>query len=270
MPTNAFQYQRPADLADAQKAIQQQPHNTNVLLTQPRVPAPYPTATGLQLDLRNLNLDYIRSMSGLIEIGASTTLQALADAPLLKRSQNGIVAVAALHCTHYGMRNLACAGGAAIAVDGPPDLQLAWLALDAQIHWDNGDVSPIGTHPPTGASFPLRIFYSDMANSAALHAVRRTPRDDAIVAVAAALQIQDNNIAHVRIAIGGVANTPARCNTAEIELAGKALNTASIARAAAAAAATPGSRSDYRGSSAYRHAMASVLTQRALESLAPR
>ena len=86
MPTDAFQYQRAADLADAQKAIQQQPHNTNVLLTQPRVPAPYPTASGLQLDLRNLNLDYIRSKSGRIEIGASTTLQALADAPLLKRS----------------------------------------------------------------------------------------------------------------------------------------------------------------------------------------
>lgn len=268
VPANTFIYHRAADLADAQKVIQQQSQSTNVLLTQPRVPAPYPVATGLQLDLRNLNLNFIRSKSGLIEIGTSTTLQGLADAPLLKRGNNGIVATAALHCTHYGLRNLACAGGAAIAGDGPPDLQLAWLILDAQIHWDNGTVSTIGAHAPAGASFPIQISYTDTVTSAALHAVRRTPRDEAIVAVAAALQTQSNQVTHARIAISGVGNTPARCTAAEMALAGNALTAANIESAAAAAAATSGSRSDYRGSSAYRHAMASVLTHRALDALA--
>ena len=268
MTANTFLYHRAADLADAKKVIQQQSQGTHVLLTQPRVPAPYPVATGLQLDLRNLNLNFIRSKSGLVEIGASTTLQALADAPLLKTSNNGIVATAALHCTHYGLRNLACAGGAAIAGDGPPDLQLAWLILDAQIHWDNGAVSPIGAHPPAGASFPIQISYTDTVTSAALHAVRRTPRDEAIVAVAATLQTQANQVTHARFAISGVGNAPARCTAAEMALAGKALTPANIARAAAAAAATPASRSDYRGSSAYRQAMASVLTQRVLDSIA--
>jgi carbon-monoxide dehydrogenase medium subunit len=268
VPAKTFIYHRATDLADAQKVIQQQPQSTNVLLTQPRVPAPYPVTSGLQLDLRNLNLSYIRSKSGQIEIGASTTLQDLADAPLLNNRNNGIVATAALMCTHYGLRNLACAGGAAIASDGPPDLQLAWLILDAQFHWDNGAVAPVGTHPPAGASFPIQISYADTAASAALHAVRRTPRDEAIVAVAAALQIQGSQVTHARIAISGVGNAPARCTAAELVLTDKALTTANITHAAAAAAATPGGRSDYRGSTTYRHAMASVLTQRALEALA--
>lgn len=267
MPANKFIYHRAADLADAQKVIRQQSENTNVLLAQPRVQSPYPVATGLQLDLRNLDLVYIRSKSGQIQIGALTTLQSLVDAPLLKKGNNGIVALAALHCTHYGLRNLACVGGAAIASDGPPDLQLAWLILDAQMHWDNGAVVPVGTRPPAGASFPIQLSYADAVTSAALHAVRRTPRDEAIVAVAAALQTQGNHVIRARIAIGGVGNAPTRCTAAELILTGNPLTTANIASAAAAAATTPGSRSDYRGSSTYRHAMVSVLTQRALESL---
>ena len=264
-----FSYHRASDLADAQKTVQQDPRGAHLMLPAPRIEAPFPLAHGLQLDLRNLDLDYIRNKSGSIEIGALTTLQSLADSPLLKQTNGGIVAGAALHCTHYGMRNLACAGGAALAAGGPPDLQLALLVLDAQVHWDNGTLSPIGAHHPSGANFPIQISFTDIPASAALHAVRRTPRDEAIVAVAVALRLQNQNITHARVAIGGLGSTPARCLDAEQALTGNPHNAANTARAAAAAAAAAGSHSDYRGSSEYRHAMACVLTQRALSTLAP-
>ena len=99
--------------------------------------------------------------------------------------------------------------------------------------------------------------------------MRRTPRDEAIVAVAVVLRLQNQNITHARVAICGLGSTPARCFDAEEALTGNPHNAANTARAAAAAAAAAGSHSDYRGGSEYRHAMASVLTERALSTLAP-
>lgn len=67
-----------------------------------------------------------------------------------------------------------------------------------------------------------------------------------------------------RVALGAVAPTPLLCAGAVQALAGQAADAATIARAAAAAAADAKPIDDHRGSADYRRQMAEVLSRRAL------
>ncbi len=135
----------------------------------------------------------------------------------------------------------------------PSDMTIALTALDAIIH----------THGPQGTrSIPIQNFYYLPGNSPeretvlehgelitavelppspfALRSTYRKVRDRAsyafaVVSVAAALEIQENVIQNVRIALGGVATVPWRAYEAEDVLRGQAPIQENYSKAAIAA-----------------------------------
>ncbi|NPV68848.1 MAG: hypothetical protein HPY64_17095 [Anaerolineae bacterium] len=98
--------------------------------------------------------------------------------------------------------------------------------------------------------------------------VARTPADTAIVSAAAVLIVDNSGtVAQARIALSGVWDVPARlAEGASVALTGRLLDAAAIARAIAALNDEIAPVADYRGSVAYRRAMAGVVTRRALEA----
>lgn len=96
--------------------------------------------------------------------------------------------------------------------------------------------------------------------------VARTPSDDPIVAAFAALWSDGNGTSGVRLALTGVSSDPVWLADAGDGLVGYPLDEQRIRNAAAAVEAQVEPRSDYRGSAAYRRAMAGVLARRALEA----
>ncbi len=98
--------------------------------------------------------------------------------------------------------------------------------------------------------------------------VARTPADTAIVSAAAVLMVDNSGtVAQARIALSGVWDVPARvAEGASAALTGRLLDGAGIARAVTALGEEIAPQADYRGSIAYRRAMAGVVTRRALEA----
>jgi CO/xanthine dehydrogenase FAD-binding subunit len=95
--------------------------------------------------------------------------------------------------------------------------------------------------------------------------VARTPADEAIVGVMAALEVVRPGIVRAaRIALCGAGPEPARLAGAAGLLAGQALTDEQIERAVAGVQAEAAPVGDYRGSADYRRAMVGVLTRRAL------
>ena len=85
------------------------------------------------VDIRNLELDYIREEHGWLHIGAGTTMRTVAKHSKIQALANGILARSAAVCGSPNIRNMATlAGNVASALpsaDTPPPL----LALDAQV-----------------------------------------------------------------------------------------------------------------------------------------
>src|SRR2546427_5349764 len=84
------------------------------------------------VDIRKLELDYIREEQGWLYIGAGATMRTVARHPKIQALANGILARGAAVCGSPNIRNMATlAGNVASALpsaDTPPSL----LALDAQ------------------------------------------------------------------------------------------------------------------------------------------
>ena len=99
---------------------------------------------------------------------------------------------------------------------------------------------------------------------AALVRVNRTPRDKAIVATAAVVQIKDNTCVKANIALAGTNPSPVRLEEAEALLVGKALTEELFNSVAELAEKQAQPLEDYLGSVVYRKAMAGVLTKRVL------
>jgi carbon-monoxide dehydrogenase medium subunit len=95
--------------------------------------------------------------------------------------------------------------------------------------------------------------------------VGRTPADEPIVAVVAAVEMRGGTVRQARLALTGVWPRPVGLAKAAATLAGGALDKDHISSVARAVAQEVAPEGDFRGSVEYRKAMAEVLTRRALE-----
>jgi xanthine dehydrogenase YagS FAD-binding subunit len=105
---------------------------------------------------------------------------------------------------------------------------------------------------------------ADGTRSTYLKAMDRKEWSFAIVAVAAVLRVDNGEIAHARLALGGVANVPWRAEAAERLLIGQRASDALIARAADAAL----EGAEPLQHNAYKIPLAKALIRRALASVA--
>lgn len=231
------------------------------------------------VDLSALGLSYIRESSGAIAIGATTTLAALAESPILRAMANGVIAQAAHRSAGSVLRNQGTVVGTLIT---EPDgiLAVVLLALDAQVTIRRNGLTT--TAFADSLSTPESLLNNalvteirlPMANPrASLQTVARTPSDKPIVSACVAAQIlrsaQNDTVARdVRIALGGVGEAAMRASAPEKALEGQSPNDPTIENAAHLAREGLSPRGDFRGSVEYRKEMAVVLTRRAVKELA--
>jgi CO/xanthine dehydrogenase FAD-binding subunit len=230
------------------------------------------------VDLQGLGLDIITETGrphGRLHIGALVTRAALAESEPARTRHDGILAAGACGWGGSVQRNRATVGGA-LALAAPNDpLVLALLVCDAlvDLYGRRGTrVVPIAdflAHRGSWLAEPALITavtvpFSAAPTGCALVDVARTPSDAPIVAAAAALSQANGRCATARLALGGVADAPARLPEVEAMLAGQTLTDELVSAAAALAADLVSPAGDFRGSAEYRTAMAGVLAERAL------
>ncbi|MCG3141268.1 MAG: 6-hydroxypseudooxynicotine dehydrogenase complex subunit alpha [Anaerolineae bacterium] len=232
------------------------------------------------IDLSALALAFIETRANDLVIGATTTLAEIVDSDLARGVADGVLVQAAQQSHASVLRNQASAAGTIIAEPGEI-FAVALLALDARLtlaalkdsRVENSDLSLADFFAQRAMRLPhsivtaITIPASARSRRAQIETVARTPRDRAIVAVGAALEMERGVVRAAALALGGVAETAWRAQDAEREILNQALTEEIIQRAALAAANGLNPRGDFRGSAEYRIEMARVLTARALRGL---
>lgn len=217
------------------------------------------------VDLRDLHLAYIEEDSSApaggrsLRIGAMTTLQTLAEAPLLRELATGILAQAAAASSSSRLiRNCATLGGTlATGVQAQADLLTVLAVLDTEVVLRSGsrtqvDLAAGSPERPglalAGVTFKgkqeRRVSFATlaterraneliievvlpatvMAASGAFVRVGRTPTDVALLNAAAVVEVRENRYQLVRLALGGVNMEPVRLGAVERHLEGQAVN----------------------------------------------
>ncbi|MBV9709632.1 MAG: FAD binding domain-containing protein [Ktedonobacteraceae bacterium] len=208
------------------------------------------------VDLRDLELAYVSEDTRYLHIGAMTTLQNIADEPLLKEFATGLLARAAVVSSSSRLiRNCATLGGT-VATGNPSqaDLLTALVALEAEVVVRSGSKTQVnlsgGTAERPGLALsgviykgkqerrlPCGTCYVDRrpnelilellvpcpATSCGTSFTRigRTPTDAALLNAAAVVEIEDGVYRRVRLAMGGVNMEPARLRSVERQLEGQ-------------------------------------------------
>ncbi|GCE11585.1 FAD binding domain-containing protein [Tengunoibacter tsumagoiensis] len=256
------------------------------------------------VDLRDLGLAYISEDRQGLHIGAMTTLQQLADEPLLKEFASGLLARSALlSSSSHLIRNGATLGGTLGAgIAAQADLLTVLAALDAEVVVRSGSKTQLdlsgGTLQRPGLPLAGVIFkgkqerriastslqlerrpseliieviipHPSVASGASFQRVARTPNDVALLNAAAIVETQNGLYSRVRLAFGGRGMEPVRMPVVERQLEGQPViqpfnNTALIA-ALQAGMVNFRPASDLLVSGSYRRVSAMSVGYRALE-----
>jgi CO/xanthine dehydrogenase FAD-binding subunit len=146
-----------------------------------------------------------------------------------------------------------------------PQWVAALLALGAMVQVDGAEISleTLLQDKVEGTMSALKVGVKGKRSGQA-H-VARTPADEPIVAVVAAVEMDGTTVRQARVAITGVWPEIVRLAEAPARLMGEPLDKERIRDVAAAVEAEVAPKGDFRGSEEYRSAMAGVLARRALE-----
>ncbi len=225
------------------------------------------------VDLSALGLAYIRESVGTIVIGATTTLAALDESPILRALANSVIAQAAHRSASSILRNQATMAGTLIS-EPAGVLAVALLALDAQVTMVRQATRTLaladflaGREQMLTNALVTEIVIPMSNARASLHIVARTPSDKPIVCAVASARVENKIARTLRVALGGVSETAVRASAVEKNLEGQALDDARIADSAKLASQGLAPRGDFRGSVEYRTKMAVVLARRAVQEL---
>ena len=208
------------------------------------------------VDLRDLELDYIRENATSVHIGAMTTLQSMVDSPVLKEQAASLLAQTAQASSFSRViRNSATLGGTlAIGAASQADVLTALAVLDAEALLRSGsrtkvDLSAGSVERPgfalAGVTFKgkherrvscVNLSHERRANElivevivprpsagtgASFQRIGRTPTDVALLNACALVEIRDGVYHRVRLALGGVHMQPVRMPGVEKQLEGQ-------------------------------------------------
>ena len=283
MLLNLREYHRPGDEDGVTRALEllSRPGIRTVLLAggDALVGAADPTVEAV-VDLQALAaLDFISAdvNARVLRVGAMTTRTALAQH--LERetdsSQYRVIAEGARRWGGSVQRNRATVGGAIATAASDDPLVVALLACNAQVTLVTRpgprSLSLAEFLPARAALLAEPTLIAEVSVSLdreaewALASVARTPSDAPIVVAVAMLALDHGRCAAVRVALGGVAETPILLPEIEAALVGQIPSPELFAEASNRAASLVQPTGDFRGSAEYRRAMAGVLTERALD-----
>lgn len=270
------EFHRPENWSNAHQLLKRSDVHTIPLTVGPRPTALNDIDAEALVDLEKLQLNYIKlGEDGRVHIGAMSTLQDLYLSDLLKEQANGILVEAAYFSATLGLRNLATLAGAITYPENPPDISLVLMALDAvvTVQKDEKQTRKVAlvewmkdcSEVLLPGEVIREVSFASTSNvEAALVRINRTPRDKAIVAAAAVLQVENDVCIKAGVVLAGANPTPIRLQEVESLFTGKTLSPELFDQAATLAEKQAKPVGDYRGSITYRKAMAAVLTKRAL------
>ncbi|MBX5455926.1 MAG: FAD binding domain-containing protein [Thermogemmatispora sp.] len=256
------------------------------------------------VDLRDLGLAYISEDQRGIRIGSMTTLQSMAEAPLLKSFLGGLLAQAAQYSAPSPLiRNAATLGGTlALGASAQADLLTALAVVDAEVVLRSGQKTQVdlrgGTPERPGLALSgvtykgkqerrvpyhrlllerrpqeliieVQIAPPGRGWGTALERVGRSAVDTALLTAAALVEVENGRYRNVRLALGGVNMEPQRLPTLERRLEGQPVQDLRLlATAVQAGLADFRPPADFRASPGYRRVCGANLAYRALEEAA--
>jgi carbon-monoxide dehydrogenase medium subunit len=277
----AFEYVRPASLADAVAALADAGEDAKVLAGgQSLIPflRLRMTAPSMLVDLGGLtDLSGVRDDGDALVIGAMTTHDEVMRDPLVA-SHAPLLAQATATVADRQVRHIGTFGGSLAHADPAGDLPAVATALDASFTV----AGSAGERTLSASEFFVDFLTTAMAADEVLVSVRvpkldpsagwgthyekfnRVAQAWAIVGVAAAVRRSNGSIAEARVALTNMGAIPIRASGVEETLAGAPATAESLGAAAARASEGTQPASDLSGSADYRHQLAQVLTRRAL------
>ena len=220
------------------------------------------------------DLKYVARDDGTLRIGALALHREIehADDDLL--GGFGVLKAAAPLVGHFPIRARGTFGGSVAHGDPASEWCMLTMLLDGEIVARGPD----GERVIPASDFFLGFFttalepgeiltevrLADPPDGAAIEEFARRHGDFAIVAAAAAVDVEDGACTRARVVVGGVDEVPLRVEAAEEVLAGSDLGAEAIEEAAQAAARAVEPGSDIHGSAEYRKKLTAVLLRRAL------
>ncbi len=236
----------------------------------------FPGDTTKLVDISGLPLSGINSDAEGIVIGATTTMTALIESPLISDYLNGVVTTMLHHLASPLQRNLATIGGTLMSAHPWSDVIPLFLVLGARITYYDGTEHTV----PIAQFYAESIFRQRMIvtavrlpafpreTAAAFIKFSRTAFDIAILNCAALVQITTGRCTVARIAIGGA---PQRGyllpHASAVLIESGTLTAETIANAAKTARDEADVGDDMRASAAYRRNLVEVGVQRALSQI---
>ena len=226
---------------------------------------------------RIAELDYIQETDGVLRIGALAREAELDNSSLI-RDRYPILFDTSTGVADPVVRNWATVGGNLAHADPANDHPATMIALGAQIV----AVGPAGERVIAiddffaGVPFETTLHSNELLkeirvpaptgrSGGAYFKLERKVGDYAVVGVATYITLSDNGeVSYAGIGLTNVGQTTIKARDAAQSLLGKQLDDASIHHAAELAAAAAQPVSDTRGPAAYKRAMVSTLTVRAL------
>lgn len=274
----AFDYSAPATLEEALSQLADAGEDGKILaggqslipVLKLRLAAPHTV-----IDLGKIDtLRGITEEGDTLVIGAMTPHHDVATNPLVAQHA-GLLALATQTVADPQIRHRGTLGGALVHADPAGDLPAPALALEAEFRI----VGPAGERTVSAADFFVDLFTTAVGEDEILTQVRipkktgwlnnyqkftRVAQQWSIVGVAAALRVENHQIAEARIALTNMGSVPLRVHAVEQALIGCRSDEDEIARATATVADGTNPPSDLNGDADYRRHLATVLAKRAV------
>jgi aerobic carbon-monoxide dehydrogenase medium subunit len=275
----AFDYVRPASVADAVSALSEAGEDAKVLaggqslIPVLRLRMAYPSTI---VDVGRIEeMKGVRDDGDAIVIGAMTTHHEVLHDDLVQQHAP-LIAQATATVADPQVRHRGTFGGALSHADPAGDLGAVALALDCEFLASG----PGGSRTVAAADFFQDYLTTALGPDEILTAVRvpklgagwtshyekfnRVAQAWSTVAVAALVRRQNGSIAEARIGLTNMGNTPLRARAVESALAGVDASPAAVGGAADHAADGTSPPSDLSAQPDYRQHLARVLTKRAV------
>ncbi|MHA2296542.1 MAG: FAD binding domain-containing protein [Candidatus Hodarchaeales archaeon] len=262
MVINVKEYHVPVDIKQAIELLARDEPVTRVLAGGTSLVRMKNPSVEALVDLRKLNLSYVKENDDTLIIGATTTVTEMLESPLVEKWGRGILKKACNVIADTPLRNLITLGGNIIKLNYWYDLPIILLALDAKINvfGKEGkrtfDAEEFFAQQPgkilekseiiTDVVFPASDGYGSF------HKFSKTKVDYAIFDAAVYIEKDGNKWKKVRITISGCVKLPQRWKTCEEKLKGIEINEEVISNAVNGTVDQIVFRKSYKASIEYR------------------
>lgn len=272
---NLKNFYYPESIEEALETLREEPEKTAIVAGGSSVSLSKNERTESLVDITRLGLDHIKDEKGYLAIGATVSIQKIYKSGAVRSTADGMISEAALNIASRPLRNAITLGGNIAGLRVWSDMPTVLLALDASIKVKGRSenlfsaVDFFKSHPSKllgNDSIVTEVVFPKTVENSGGHYIKfsKTKGDYAIITVACYVEIEEGVCSLARIAVGSVANLPARMTKAETLLEGKPIDEELIKKAAEESRNEIKPVSNIWGSAEYKSELVEALVERAL------